>query len=147
MRSSKLTTANVETVFQKCLFPKDRADFDHAIVVDGTQECFAFEVEKIQENRDQIHSMLSELPESFIEGVGEGGSFFLAGFDRYGNEWAAHHGEMEKLFALGKASGDIEVIVEDGVGGLPIFLVTMDSTEKLVGKGSHAFHELREIGA
>lgn len=125
-----LSSSNVEAIFKACLTTNtDRhSDFQQDIVVDGVCNKFAFDKAKIDENKQAIADMLYQLPEEFMEGIGDGYSFLHGCYDRNKNMWTGDHFMMEKLFALGMACGKVECLLPRELwpalpGGMPYYVV------------------------
>lgn len=105
-----LTDANVNTVFEDCLYSDEeviahgRAEIvKKALIVDGMIAKLAFNPEKIEKRREDIKSMLAELPDEFMYSKGGGYTFLAACNDRHGNQWTNLHKVMDELFMLGQA--------------------------------------------
>ena len=103
----KLTAENVRKVGLDCMF-KDGTDPNEAIktaiVVEGIVRKFGYDPVGIERNRENIKSMLLELPETFHAGHGGGWSFLNACTTKDGVLWGQHV-DMEHLMTLGIAAG------------------------------------------
>lgn len=119
-----LTVDAVSEMMRTCL----AEDLEGAQVVEGVTRSFAFDPAKIQENTEQIHILLNELPDPFMLAKGGGWSFLMAANDKHGNQWGEHH-NIEELMCLGIASGKANYVFEDRAmwthfpGGMPYFVV------------------------
>ncbi len=113
----KLTAENVDTTFLDCLVPTDDPrlkDLRHLtldelpewlIGVNGLALDVGFVREKIDAHREDIRSMLAELPSDFHAEEGGGASFLFMCDDKDGNQWTGLHQTMEQLVLLGIATG------------------------------------------
>ncbi len=100
----KLTSENVETIFKDCLADKtENAQIIHGVVLKA-----AFDRSKVSDNRNNIISMLSLLPEQFHAGKGGGWSFLNLCVDKAGQQWTDFHQMCDKLVCLGIAIGAVE---------------------------------------
>ena len=99
-----ISAKRVEEVFSDCLF-KDSELVDgkpaiEPVVVNGLVHNFGFHSQRLESHRDEVKSILLELPEPFLKSKGGGWSFLNACVDRSGNQWGQHM-NMEQLFSLG----------------------------------------------
>ncbi len=118
----KLTSENVNKIFMNCLFNSGE-NTDNAIMVDGIINNFGFHPDRIKQHKDDIYSMLKELPEKFHKGAGGGWSFVGACMDKNGSQWGEHQ-NMEQLFTLGIACGKAKYSLPKNLwellpGGMP----------------------------
>lgn len=125
--TSVLTAANVEATFMDCLF-KDGEDTRNHIIAEGLVNTVGLNPDRIEQHRQKIHDMLSELPDPFKQSHGGGWSFLNACYDKYDNQWTGLHLTMEQLVQLGIAIGEVEFLMDRelwGVfpGGMPYFVV------------------------
>ncbi len=98
-----------------------------AIVGKGIVRSFGFHPERIQKNKDNIRSMLSELPTPFRKESGGGWSFLQACQKSDGTQWGEHR-DMEALFCLGEAAGFVKSCLpremwEVMPGGVPYYML------------------------
>jgi len=96
----ELTSENVERIFMDCLF-KEGEDTSNYIPAEGITTNVGFHPERIESHREEIVSMLSELPEPFMEKSGGGWTFLNACNDKNGKQWTSFRQRMEQLFQLG----------------------------------------------
>ncbi len=125
MSEMKLTAENVNLVVKECL--AEEAEGEGITVVNAVVHKVAFKEDKLKERRDDIHSMLKQLPDSFQSDGGGGMSFLNACNNNEGNQWTGLHLTMEMLFAMGLAIGVVRDCVPDMQdilpGGMPYFAV------------------------
>jgi len=100
----QLTSENVEAVFKDCLAEKKEG----AQIINGVVLKVAFDRSKVSDNRENILSMLSLLPEQFQVGIGGGWSFLNLCVDKAGQQWTDFHQMCDKLVCLGIAIGAVE---------------------------------------
>jgi hypothetical protein len=98
----ELTSKNVSEVFSDCLF-KDGEDTTFAVKAEGIINDFGFNPERLVSHKEEIKSMLLQLPKEFKQSSGGGMSFLQACMDEKGYQWGEHR-DMEQLFALGIAA-------------------------------------------
>ncbi len=128
----ELTTDNVNNTFLDCLFDGNVVVVpDDAVVVDGIMAKFGFDPKKVGENKANIISMLSELPDMFFPETGGGASFLTACENKSGSQWTGSHSVMEMLFALGTAVGAVKCPLPREAwsvlpGGMPYYLVEVN---------------------
>jgi len=122
----KLTCDNVNTIFEDCLF-RDKEDTSKAIIAHGIVSNFGYHPERIEKHKEDIYSMLKQLPDSFQEKNGGGMSFLNACMDNKGNQWGKHR-DMEQLFCLGIAAELCTCLLPKKMwsalpGGMPYYAV------------------------
>ena len=122
-----LTSDNVSKVFDKCMFKKGEPT-EGFIQAEGIVNKFGFNPERLEESRNEIESMLYELPDEFKSSSGGGWSFLNACNDKRGNQWTGLHQTMEKLFVLGIAIGKVKSLMPRELwtvmpGGMPYYVV------------------------
>ena len=99
-----LDPQKVEAIFIDCLF-RDGEDTSTHVKIEGISMTVGFNPERLEAHRDEVASLLAELPDVFREGSGGGMSFLNACEDRHGNLWTGLHQRMDQLFMLGIALG------------------------------------------
>lgn len=119
----KLTATNVEDIFKSCLAAEDEQYKE----VEGIIAKYAINEERLNENADDIKSMLMQLPESFMESGGGGYTFLGACCDKDGYQWGEQY-NMEHLFVLGLALGKVKELLPRELwgalpGGVPYYMV------------------------
>ncbi|NCC20408.1 hypothetical protein EOM33_05135 [Candidatus Saccharibacteria bacterium] len=102
-----LTADRVNNIFGDCLFKDGEGTNDH-IVAEGVIQTVGFHPGRIEEHRQEIHDMLTELPDEFKTSGGGGYSFLYACLDRHGDQWTGVHQTQEQLVLLGIAIGEVE---------------------------------------
>jgi len=122
-----LTSQNVEEVFFDCLF-KEGENTDNPVIADGIMSKIGFHEERLNNNSDNITSMLNKLPKEFQKNSGGGMSFLNACDDCDGNQWTSLHKIMEQLFVLGLALGKVKCLMPREMwvslpGGMPYYVV------------------------
>lgn len=128
--TTTLTSQRVEEIFIDCLFTDDEDHSDH-VEAKGIINIAWFHPERLESHRDEIVSLLNELPEPFHEGGGGGWSFLQACEDKHGHQWTGLHLRMEQLFLLGMAIGRVRSILPRDLwrslpGGMPYYAVTAE---------------------
>ncbi len=124
----KLTAENVRAVLKECFF-KDGEDRSNAVIADAITAKFGFHPGRLASHKQDIASMLGELPEQFFDAHGGGTSFLNACITRDGEHWGEHP-TMELLLALGIATQQVELLLprvfwKELPGGMPYFKVTI----------------------
>ena len=125
----ELTTENVNTVFLECLF-KEGENIDNYIKAQCIMLTVGFNPERLKANKENIISMLSELPEALMENTGGGISFLQMCNDTDGTQWTGLHKQLDELVALGLAIGRMEYLVPKELwsslpGGMPYLKVNL----------------------
>jgi len=125
----ELTSANVEKVIQDCLFRDDEVLVD-AVEAEGIVNKYAFHPQRLESHREDVRSMLYQLPEEFIKG---GGWTFLNMCMRAdGVQWTGLHRTQQHLACMAIAlklglwfpsERDLWNIFP---GGVPYFIVLKD---------------------
>ena len=101
-----LTSENVNKIFLDCLFDEDTEENqEKAIIVEGIMSVFGFDPDRIKKHKNDIISLLMQLPKEFQRNGGGGWSFLNACNRDDGEQWTGLHGDMERLFSLGIACG------------------------------------------
>lgn len=123
----KLTSTNLESVLLSCLF-KDGEDTTTHIKGEGVMIRIGFHPERLESQKENIKSMLTQLPIEFQRSGGGGWSFLNACNDCNGEQWADLHETIDKLVALGIASKQLEFLMPREIwsalpGGMPYMVV------------------------
>jgi hypothetical protein len=106
----ELTSTNVQEVCKSCLFTESEIGENHgetpdgAVVVEGVVGGFGFHPERLEQQRENVRSMLACLPDEFRKSKGGGWTFLNACNTRAGNQWGEHT-DMNALFCLGIGLG------------------------------------------
>lgn len=106
----ELTDDNVQNVFIDCLFNEDE-NTDDMIKVEGIINIFGFHPKRLESHRDDVMSMLKQLPEEFMASTGGGWSFLNACMRKDGVQWTGLHRSQEQLFVLGIGLGIAEYLL------------------------------------
>lgn len=123
----KLTPLRVQEIFLDCLF-RDGEDASTAVMVEGITTRFGLHPDRIESHRDDVKTLLAQLPETFHAEAGGGWSFLNACTNRDGELWTGEHRIMEQLFVLGMALGLVECQLPREMwsvlpGGMPYYVV------------------------
>jgi len=127
----ELTASNVEAVLVDCLFREDEVvDLAGATEAAGIVNRYAFHPQRLESHREDVHSMLHQLPDEFING---GGWTFLNMCMRAdGEQWTGLHRTQEHLACMAIALGlgawvpEQRELWEVFPGSVPYFGVTKD---------------------
>lgn len=138
----KLTAENAQNVIMSLLLSNEEAnhygvnhDTDISIPIDGLTfvkgvvRNFVFATDRIDASKDDVISMLGQLPDDFMAGKGGGSSMMAMPFDRYGNQWGEQI-DAEVLYVLGAALGLCTMPLPRAMwstfpGGMPYITVTL----------------------
>lgn len=123
----KLNSENLERVILDCLF-KEGEDTTNHVLGEGVMVRIGYHPERLKANDDNIKSMLSCLPDSFMKSKGGGMSFLNALETKDGEQWTDLHETIDKLLSIGRASGQITMLMPREMwsalpGGMPYFAV------------------------
>lgn len=122
----ELTAKNVNQVFLDCLF-KSEDDLSKTVEATGVILKCKFNPERLESHREDIKSMLGQLPDEFMEKTGGGWSFLNACMTKDGTHWGEHT-NIDKLLCLGLAIGKVEFCLGREYwnlfpGGVPYFMI------------------------
>ena len=95
-----LTADNVEKVFSEC----STSVRNNFIAIEGINNNYIFDKDKIDEYKSEIKNMIYQLPKSFMKDNGGGESFLNMCMREDGYQWTGLHVTMEKLMCLGIAA-------------------------------------------
>lgn len=117
----KLNVQNVKAMFLECV------DINGEITVDAVVHSFVFSKKRLEENRENIVSLLYQLPNEFKKDNGGGYSFPYACIDIDGCQWGEHV-DAERLIALGTAIGLVQCPIPREMWkilpmGLPYYII------------------------
>jgi len=132
----KLTSENVNSVFDDCLFTDDEIKAApngqpaKMVAAEGIVNKFGFHPERIERHSDDVRTMLSDLPDSFMHDKGGGMSFLNACMTKNDEHWAEHP-TMEKIFALGIGLNLVKPLMPRPMwrmmpGGMPYYVVNLE---------------------
>ncbi len=138
----ELTDSNVESVVKDCLYDDDEVrnlksgELPQGMVVveSLTATKFGFNPERLNKRKDDIKSMLSQLPDEFMQGKGDGWSFLNACTRKDGTQWTGSHRIVDILFVLGQAIGCAKITLDRSLwmllpGGVPYFIVNINGLD------------------
>lgn len=122
----ELTGQNVSEVFKQCFFDEGEDTSGH-IVAEGVMVKVAFDPKRVQAQKENIISMLDQLPDEFKESSGGGWSFLNACNTKDDKQWADLHQTVDELVCLGKAIGKLKFTLPREFwsslpGGMPYFI-------------------------
>ena len=150
---SNLSSARVEEIFRECLHG---AGTEATVEAEGVLHNVKFHASLLKVHKDEIMTMLLDLPETFRQSSGGGMSFLNACMDKEGRQWGEHR-NMEQLFLLGIGIGRVKSLLPREVwpalpGGMPYYVV-LDTevpdmfTREDVEEGARRFRATREHDA
>lgn len=122
----ELTATKVHDIFLDCLFKEDEDKTDY-IPCKGITINVGLHPQRVESHKDEIYTLLQELPENFQKEHGGGWSFLEASVDKNGNQWGEHK-NIEELMLLGMAIQKVEYLLPRELwmilpGGLPYIVV------------------------
>lgn len=129
----ELNATNVETIFlNSMLEDSDIVDGkipENTIKVEGITMNVGFNHDRLENNRDNVKAMLSELPEPFFKETGGGWSFLNGIETKDGEQWAEHR-NLEQLLTLGIGLGYVSFLMPRTMwamfpGGMPYFQIDL----------------------
>jgi hypothetical protein len=132
----KLTSQNVNDTLLKCLYREEEITrrgreviMKEAKIVKGLQAQFGLKPSVVEEQRENIESMLMQLPPSFFFRE-EGESYVNAVVDGMGKQWTDFHQRVDELICLGLAIDAIKFAPQtdyEKQTGLQRFKVTLEA--------------------
>lgn len=130
--STSLNPITVEDIWKDCVVDPENENAD-TVRVSGVVHTFLYDKPRLERHRDEIKTLLLDLPTEFRAtefGGGGGWSFLNACNDREGNLWTGMHLIMEFLFTLGEALGYAKCLLPRDIwrvlpGGMPYYMVTV----------------------
>ena len=137
----ELTPKNVQDIVLACLYTeeeiKDKTQEEliaAGIKTEGIMTTFVFVPARLEKYKEDIKSMLSELPSEFMADVGGGWSFLQACQTKDGKQWGEHQ-NMDELFCLGMAMGFVKLCTPREVwsalpGGMPYYAVDLETPKE-----------------
>lgn len=127
----KLSTENVQAIYNDCLFRKDQG-IEFAFLREGYYLTVLFDHEKIKEHNHDISRLCEQLPRKFMKSSREGDIFLNLWKNNEGQQWAKDHVVMDQLMIMGLATEKIELIVPTYLTeGMP-YIVVNDEQEEAV---------------
>lgn len=130
----ELNVHNVQAVFMDCLFKDSESEFyepkDYNLV-EGIRNKIGFHPERIENHREDVKSMLSELPDEFFAKKGGDWSFLNAIETKDGVQ-PTEHQNVEQLLTLTIALGYANYLMpremwEMFSGGMPYFQIDLEN--------------------
>jgi len=124
----ELTSENVRQTISNCLF-KTPEEAVNPKIVQGIRAVYGFNPVALNAHKEDIYTMLCQLPEEFINEEKFGGSSFLnACVDKNGDLWTSEHAIVDDLLCLGLGIDKIQFCLDrihwgHLPGGMPYFLV------------------------
>ena len=130
-----LTAQRVEEIYRDSLFPDGDVTIDtlpeDAVLTEGILRPTAFQRSRIEPHREEIVSMLHELPTEFQSvknGGGGGWSFLNACMTKSGEQWTGLHQTQDMLVQLGIGVGAAKYLMDREMwsafpGGVPYLAV------------------------
>lgn len=146
----ELTSDNVEAVTKDCVYTdwelppavdKDSLPAD-AVVVEGVINTYAFNPERLEQHRDDVKTMIEELPRQFFPDGGGGWSFLnlcttqkALDAGRGDEIWTGLHLIQERLYCLAAGLGMAKIQVPRELwgalpGGVPYMTFSPDGFEE-----------------
>ena len=98
--SKELTAENVENLHNACLTTKH----SNFVTIFGIQNNYTYDKSDIELYKEEIRSMLMQLPETFRKSKGGGWSFLNMCMRADDVQWTGLHSTVEKLVTLGMAA-------------------------------------------
>lgn len=133
---TELNTENVDRIFADCMFRSEECKGKNLYLfmnsIQNPTVKVGFHPERIEVHRHEIREMLSQLPDGFFPGSGDGASFLQACSTKDGQLWTGFHTEVEKLCLLGLASKQMRMLTPDAEiwpmlpGGMPYLSVEIE---------------------
>ena len=122
----KLTSENVTAVLKDCLF-KEEENHDTFVKGEAVMTTFAFHPGRLESHKEDIRSMLTELPAPFNEDTGGGWTFLNACVTKEAHQWGEQM-NVDELLGLGLAAGFIRYGLPRPYwkllpGGMPYFMI------------------------
>lgn len=128
----ELNYANLNAVFSDCLFTADEVKAKQLqpgdyVAVQGVVNNVGFHPERLESHREDIASMLLQLPDAFLSTGGGGMSMLQMPFTKDGTQYG-EQSDAEKLYMLGKGLELADFLMPREMwsmmpGGLPYIVV------------------------
>lgn len=124
---STINADRVNEIFINCLF-RDGEDTAKHVASHGITGSVGFHPARLDSFKQEIATMLDELPDDFKLSGGGGMSFLNACMDKSGAQWTGLQQRMEQLFQLGMGTGKVTCLLPREVwsalpGGMPYYAV------------------------
>lgn len=120
----RLTAENVNTILNKCLYTSSSSSSHKPLIIEGYKNDFSFDTVALNQERENIEALLSQLPSNFKEGW----SFWEMFRTNDGRNWTTSLKSMEALMVLGIAIEKIRYVLPKEAwwslpGGAPYVVV------------------------
>ena len=122
----------VEKIFFDCFFRQEeitRNEYppEGAILVESVMHKFGFHPGRVAQHKEEIRSLLNEMPDQFHKGKGDGWSFLNMCNLKNGEQWGEHI-NMEQLVGLGMAVNMVKFLMPRDLwaalpGGMPYLII------------------------
>jgi hypothetical protein len=127
MEKMELTAESVREVLRECFFGQDEDKTDYKLG-EGVMHKIGLHPDRLEKNRENIISLLSQLPYQFRKSDGGGWSFLNACQREDGKQWADLHSTVDQLVMLGNAIGVLSFLTPREFwclypGGMPYFVI------------------------
>jgi len=143
----ELTPKNVERLFVDCLFRPDEVTEEQiekreppkgAVIVDGLTCQVGLHGGRLEEHREKVKQLLTQLPEDFIRSKTGGMTFLGMVTTRGGEQWTGLHRDAENLLVLGIGLGLAgycapKELWEALPGGVPYVWIDTEGTDDTQG--------------
>lgn len=131
----ELTRENVHNTIRDCLYTEEEIKATNGkapegtIMVEGIMNRFGMHPERLESHREDVKSMLSQLPDEFMRSKGDGWSFLNAAVRKDGTQWGEQP-DMEILFCLGMGLNLVKYTLPREMwdtlpGGMPYYTVEL----------------------
>lgn len=122
--SGHINASRVKELFLSCLTGKN------IVEVEGIFNIYGLDKTILEENQDEITTMLNELPDEFKQSSGGGWTFLNACNDRECNQWTGLHERVEQLFMLGMGLDIVSYLMPREMweilpGGMPYLVIKL----------------------
>jgi len=122
----ELIAKNVSKIFVGCLFKEDEEKINY-VMAKGITITVGFHPKRLKQQKENIHNMLLQLPDSFIGGGGW--SFLKMSLTKDNDIWTGLQQIMEQLLLLGLAIKKIEYCLPRSMwsslpGGVPYLRIS-----------------------
>jgi hypothetical protein len=135
----KLTAQNVNDTILSVLYKDDEVVDDRApegaVIVTGLVNNFGFHPERLEAVREDVQSMVEQLPENFFKDKGGGWSFLNMCNRNDGELWTGEHRVMEALLALAMGLGMAAYAMPRDIwptlpGGVPYVVFDLEASKE-----------------
>lgn len=94
----ELTSKNVEDIIKDCLAEDE--ENPNGIQIEGILHTYLLDTVKLEVHREDIRSMIEQLPKEFLKSGGGGWSFLNLCMRADGVQWTGLHWVQEQFFAI-----------------------------------------------